>query len=152
MNGVTALAGAAGACGRPLARAVAVVAIAVATGAGMSALPACGPAGLLPGTVGAPAKAVPGGDPSQGPAAIQKYGCIACHAVPGVVGARGQVGPALGGIANRSIIAGRLSNTPDNLVHWIEDPQGVSPGSVMPNMGVTEADARDIAAYLYTLR
>lgn len=123
--------------------------------AGMVVLSMCAPG--VPGAsittaIGSPTKDVPGGDPSRGPAAMQKYGCIACHVVPGVVAARGQVGPTLSGVATRSIIAGRLSNTPDNLIHWIQDPQGVSPGTVMPNMGVTEADARDIAAYLYTLR
>ena len=123
---------------------------------GAFVLAMCAPAALsLPGlraSVAGQEREVPGGDPSRGPAAIQKYGCIACHVVPGVVGARGQVGPALNGLTGRSIIAGRLSNTPENLVQWIRDPQGVSPGTVMPNMGVSDADARDIAAYLYTLR
>ena len=120
--------------------------------AGLLLLATCGPGALAPPVIGSPAKAVPGGDPSRGPAAIQKYGCIACHVIHGVVGARGRVGPALDGLATRSIVAGRLSNTPENLVHWIQDPQGVSPGTVMPNMGVSEPDARDIAAYLYTLK
>jgi cytochrome c2 len=141
MDGATSLAAVARACGRPLAQAAAVVAVAAVAVAGMSALAACG----------APAKVVPGGDPSRGPAALQRYGCIACHVVPGVAGAHGRVGPALTGIADRSIVAGRLPNTPENLIGWIQDPQAVSPGTVMPNMGVSEADARDIAAYLYTL-
>ena len=45
-----------------------------------------------------------------------------------------------------------LRNSPANLVRWIRDPQGVVPGNAMPNMGVSDAEARDIAAYLYTLR
>src|SRR5438093_1229200 len=68
------------------------------------------------------------------------------------VAASGRVSPSLAGVASRAVIAGRLANTPDNLIRWIRDPQGVSPGTVMPNMGVGETDARDIAAYLYTLR
>ncbi len=104
------------------------------------------------GTTGTPTQDVPGGDPSRAPVAMQRYGCAACHVIPGVIGARGRVGPSLAGVANRSIVAGHLPNTPDNLLRWITNPQSVEPGTVMPNMGVTTGDARDIAAYLYTLR
>jgi cytochrome c2 len=93
-----------------------------------------------------------GGDPGRGPALIRRYGCSACHVVPGVRGADGKVGPSLEGIAGRVYLAGRLPNTPDNLLKWIRDPQGIERGNAMPNLGVTESDARDIAAYLYTLR
>ncbi len=92
------------------------------------------------------------GNPEQGSQAIQAYGCGSCHTIRGVVGAAGQVGPVLNGIAERSFLAGTLPNTPDNLVKWIEHPQSVLPGNDMPEMGVTDAAARDIAAYLYTLR
>lgn len=126
--------------------------IAAAAVGGAFLLSTCGPGVLTLGAINGPTQEVPGGDPRRAPAEMSRYGCIACHVVPGVVGARGQVGPSLAGVATRSIIAGRLSNTPDNLIRWIRDPQGVTPGTVMPNMGVTEADARDIAAYLYTLR
>ncbi|MDQ6685763.1 MAG: c-type cytochrome, partial [Pseudomonadota bacterium] len=95
---------------------------------------------------------VVGGDAKRGPALIVAYGCAACHTVPGVDGAIGNVGPPLTRIGDRTYIAGMLRNTPPNLVRWIRDPQGVVPGNAMPNMGVTEAQARDIAAYLYTLR
>ena len=54
--------------------------------------------------------------------------------------------------ARRAYIAGQLPNDPENLVRWIQDPQGVEPGTAMPNLGVTAAVARDMAAYLYTLR
>jgi len=60
------------------------------------------------------------------------------------------VGPLLTGYTTQSYVVGRLTNSPVNLVHWIENPQGIEPGSAMPNLGVTEADARDIAAYLYS--
>ena len=95
---------------------------------------------------------VPGGNPERGSQAIQRYGCGACHSIPGVPGADGKVGPPLTDWAQRSVIAGRLANTTDNLVRWIQDPQGVSPGTDMPNMGVSDAEARDIAAYLYTIQ
>ncbi|HEV8580441.1 MAG TPA: c-type cytochrome [Thermoanaerobaculia bacterium] len=98
------------------------------------------------------AAAMTGGNPARGKEIIPRYGCEACHSIPGVAGARGQVGPPLDGIASRTHLAGRLPNTPDNLMRWIRDPQGIQPGTAMPSLGVTERDGRDIAAYLYTLR
>ena len=70
---------------------------------------------------------VQGADPQQGPATIQRYGCGACHTIGGVQGANGKVGPPLVDLGERSYIAGRLSNTPDNLVYWIMHPQNVDP-------------------------
>jgi cytochrome c len=99
-----------------------------------------------------PAWIVPGGDAHRGPALIKSLGCAGCHTVPGVRGATGNVGPPLTRFGDRTYVAGMLRNTPDNLIRWIRDPQGVVPGNAMPNMGVSAADARDIAAYLYTLR
>jgi cytochrome c1 len=58
----------------------------------------------------------------------------------------------LEGFASRTLIAGRLANTKENLVRWLRQPHQVDPLTAMPDMGVTEADARDIAAYLETLR
>jgi cytochrome c len=98
------------------------------------------------------AAAMTGGDPDRGVLLLQKYGCGACHSIPDVRGARGMVGPPLEAIASRSYLAGRLPNTPENLIRWIRDPQGIEPGNAMPDVGVTEQDGRDIAAYLYTLR
>ncbi|HZS02358.1 MAG TPA: c-type cytochrome [Chloroflexota bacterium] len=105
---------------------------------------------LLPSALAA--ENTTGGDPRLGRQAIQRYGCGACHAIPGVPGARGAVGPPLGGIASRQVIAGRLPNMPENLMRWIQHPQAVEPGNVMPELGVSAADARDIAAYLDTLK
>lgn len=93
-----------------------------------------------------------GGDPAKGPAAIGRYGCGSCHDIPGVRSARGKVGPPLGGIASRAYLAGRLSNTPANMMRWLQHPQHVEPGNVMPEMGVTDEDARHLTAFLYTLR
>lgn len=93
-----------------------------------------------------------GGDPDRGKAAITKYGCSSCHDIPGVPGATATVGPPLDNIAVRSVLGGHLPNTPENMEHWIRKPQEVDPNNVMPNMDVTEQDARDIAAYLYTLQ
>jgi cytochrome c2 len=98
------------------------------------------------------AAALTGGDPARGPDIIRKYGCQTCHTIPGVVGANGLVGPPLAGIASRSYIGGVLPNAPQNMIHWIQDPKSVDSLTAMPNVGVTPADARHIAAYLYTLR
>ena len=95
---------------------------------------------------------VPGGNPSQGAQAIAFYGCGSCHRIPGIAGANGTVGPPLIGLRDRSFIAGRLPNNADNLILWIQHPQSVSPGVDMPEMGVPEPSARDIAAYLYSIR
>ena len=96
------------------------------------------------------AEALTGGNVKNGQLAFAKYGCGGCHAVKGVPQASGTVGPPLEGVGARGIIGGRLENKPDNLMLWIRDPQKVSPGTAMPNLGVTPGDARDIAAFLYT--
>lgn len=93
-----------------------------------------------------------GGNPDRGPALIRSYGCGTCHTVAGVTGANGLVGPPLTGIAQRAYIAGVLPNAPENMVRWIENPKAVDSLTAMPVLGVSPADARDIAAYLYTLR
>ncbi len=93
-----------------------------------------------------------GGDPDKGIAAIGRYGCGSCHDIPGIRSARGTVGPPLGRIAVRTYLAGRLSNTPANMMQWIQHPQHIERGTAMPEMGVTADDARDITAFLYTLR
>ena len=98
------------------------------------------------------ARTLTGGDPHRGAAAIGRYGCGSCHQIPGIRGASATVGPPLAGIALRSYLAGRLSNSPDNMRRWIQHPQEIERGNAMPEMGVTDADARDITAYLYTLR
>lgn len=93
-----------------------------------------------------------GGDPDRGVPAMIDHGCGACHSIPGVTGARGSVGPPLGGFAGRAYVAGVLPNTPAGLVSWLIDPTAHAPSTAMPDLGVTEAEARDMAAYLYTLR
>jgi putative membrane protein len=90
-------------------------------------------------------------DPGRGSQVIAQYGCGTCHTIPGIAGADGNVGPPLTGFARRVYIAGMLRNTPENLQHWLQDPQSVVPGNVMPNVGLTDKEARDAAAYLYTL-
>lgn len=90
-------------------------------------------------------------DPSRGRLALHSYACITCHSIPGVVGPEADVGPPLGGIAERTYIAGVLPNTFENMMLWIRDPIAVDPLTAMPDMEVTEQDAADIATYLQTL-
>lgn len=90
-------------------------------------------------------------DPGRGIVALRQYGCATCHRIPGVVGADTPVGPPLAHLARRSFIAGAVANDAPDLIRWLRAPQKLHPGSAMPDLGVTERDARDMAAYLYTL-
>ena len=92
------------------------------------------------------------GDPARGRIAIQQYACTACHRIPGIVGPKSHTGPPLEAIGSRKYIAGILPNNFDNLVRWLRQPQSVDPQTAMPDTGLTEADARDIAAYLARLK
>lgn len=91
------------------------------------------------------------GNAREGARLIELYGCGSCHRVPGVRGADGRVGPPLGGIAGRGYIAGSLVTTPANLARWIADPQGIEPGTAMPDLDLTQTEAQNVAAYLYSL-
>jgi mono/diheme cytochrome c family protein len=91
-------------------------------------------------------------DPDRGRTALHQYACVACHEIPGAVGPKARVGPPLAGIASRRMLGGVLPNTPENMVRWLRAPQSIDPPTAMPDLGVTERDARDIAAYLATLK
>lgn len=99
-----------------------------------------------------PYRVATGGNAHQGRQIIQSYGCGACHTIPGIHAANGLVGPPLYFFSRRTMIAGELPNTPENLIRWIENPPAVEAGTAMPNLGLSEQQARDAAAYLYTLR
>ena len=101
---------------------------------------------------GEPYRQVAGGDAGRGKATIDNLGCGACHMIPGIDDARGTVGPPLIYFGRRVFIAGEVPNTTAFLIQWIRAPQSIEPKTAMPNLGVTESQARDIAAYLYTLR
>ena len=55
-------------------------------------------------------------------------------------------------MAGRSYLAGNLTNSAGNMVRWIQHPREVRPGTAMPDTGITEGEARDIAAYLYQFK
>lgn len=92
------------------------------------------------------------GNAERGKIALQQYACVTCHVIPGVVGANKTVGPSLPGIASRKYLAGVIPNTPDNMIRWLRSPQQIAPHSAMPDLGVAERDARDMAMFLDTLK
>ena len=95
---------------------------------------------------------VPGGNAQAGAKVIESYRCGVCHMIPGIKDADGLVGPPLILFARRTYVGGELPNTPPNLIRWIENPAAVEPGTAMPTLGLNPQQARDVAAYLYTLR
>jgi cytochrome c2 len=128
----------------PLGLLVRSLAVLAAGGLVAGALTACGP-------TEASAPNPYGGDTRQGALLIRERGCGSCHEVPGVQGAQGTVGPPLQRIARRVYLAGMLRNTPENMIFWLRNPQAVVPGNAMPDMNLSEQEARHIGAYLATL-
>jgi cytochrome c2 len=98
------------------------------------------------------AVALTGGDPERAVASATKFGCAACHEIPGVAAPGGLAAPSLAGFAKRIYIGGVAENSPDNLVRWIVDPKQFSKDTAMPVTGIGIGEARDIAAYLYRER
>jgi cytochrome c2 len=97
------------------------------------------------------AAAQPADRVERGRALLAQYQCGACHSIPGVPSARGQVAQPLGAWRHRSYIAGRLPNREQVLARWIVAPQALVPGTAMPSMGVSPQDAQAMAAYLFSL-
>ena len=98
------------------------------------------------------AEAITRGRADHGREAIRRFGCGACHTIPGIRGADALVGPSLDRIASRMYIAGHMINEPRAMIDWLRDPRHHRSPTAMPTLGLTEQDARDIAAYLYTLK
>lgn len=89
---------------------------------------------------------------TRGKQLVVQYGCDTCHDIPGIKGAHGMVGPSLAKMAVRQTIAGKFPNNADNMSKWLQNPQAMDPTNAMPNLGVTPADARDMTAFLDTLK
>ena len=117
----------------------------------LTIIAACAAAALAGCTEEPIARQVAGGDAMVGKRLIEQYQCGACHAIPDTGAGAGTAGPPLSGFARRSYIAGRIPNQAPALIAWLVDPPALKPGTGMPNLGVSEADARHMAAYLYTL-
>lgn len=93
-----------------------------------------------------------GGNPENGKLLLRQFACGSCHSIPGVANADGKVGPPLKGVAQRVYLGGVLPNTPENMASFIRAPHEAAPRTAMPDLGVSEAHARDMVAYLYTLK
>jgi mono/diheme cytochrome c family protein len=104
----------------------------------------CAPTGVQP-------RPIAGADPGEGRRIIERLGCGACHDIPGVAWPKGRTGPSLRGFADRPLIAGALPNQPQTLVAFLRNAPALAPQTGMPPMPLTEREARDVAAYLYTL-
>lgn len=125
--------------GRLIALALFVATLAAGAGAAAGQPAANGAAGAI-------------GDAAHGQKLITRLGCGSCHVIPGIGEADGMVGPPLDHIASRGYLAGMLRNTPDDMVTWLRHPQRIVPGNAMPDLGLSEAEGRDITAYLETLK
>lgn len=106
---------------------------------------ACGPSPVPP-------PGITVGSPFRGAETIQRFGCGSCHVIPGIDDAEGHVGPPLTDFGDRKFIAGAVANNEDNLVQWLLNPEAIEPGTAMPDVGLSEEQAHDVAAYLYSLR
>lgn len=95
---------------------------------------------------------ITGADAQRGAGFVEQFDCGACHLIPGIRGAVGRTGPTLHGFARRPYLAGKFPNDPGHLVRWIIDPPAMAPRTAMPALGMKEAQARDMAAFLYTLQ
>lgn len=93
------------------------------------------------------------GNAGRGKMLVGQYGCNVCHAIPGIEGPQGSLGPSLQGVASRPAISeGTVQNNPANLAKFIQSPQSMNPRSRMMPVNMTPTDAQDITAYLLTLR
>ena len=127
--------------------------------AGCAGAPQSQPGATKPASGGAagakPAGGSGVGDVDNGKQLFAAKGCIACHVAPGVPGASGTIGPNLTGVGNQSRrpqLAGSLPNNADNLRHWVKDPQAVKPGTMMPNLNLSDKEVDDLVAFLQTLQ
>ena len=96
-------------------------------------------------------QSVAGADAGRGRKVVERVACGACHVIPGVPWPQGRVGPSLDGFARQALVAGRFPNEPDILARFVRDAPSLAPQTGMPAMPITEQEARDVAAYLYTL-
>ena len=93
----------------------------------------------------------PTGAAADGQAIFAKSACVGCHTIAGV--SAGVLAPNLTHFGGRSTLAaGMWPNTPDNVAAWVRDPQRLKPGVKMPDLGLTEEQAKAVAAYLTGLK
>jgi len=100
----------------------------------------------------APTSRVAGGDPERGRLLVQQYQCAACHFIPEVQGPNGDAGPSLQAMGRMSYIAGSIPNQPENMIRFLQNPPAVKPGTLMPALGISNEEARHMAAFMYSLK
>ena len=144
---------------KPAAAAVAPPADSVRTataGAVVPAEPVQGKQGAAPRATGKDSSATgtppaPPPDPAYaaGEKLFQAKGCIGCHSLNAVNAPKGMIGPNLANVGARSYIgAGSFKNTDETLARWIQNPQAMKKGVLMPNLGVTPEEAKSLVAFL----
>jgi cytochrome c len=109
-------------------------------------------AALMLALAGCAGERPPDGDAKSGRLLLRQFGCGTCHRIPGVADAQGNVGPPLDGVSRRVYLAGRVPNSAERMARWIRNPKAFDPQTAMPELGVGEEHARDMVAYLRTLR
>jgi len=93
----------------------------------------------------------PAGAAAEGKAVYVRSACVGCHTIRGV--SAGVIGPDLTHFGSRALFgAGLWPNTVDNVVAWVKDPPALKPGAKMPNLHLSEADAKALAVYLTSLK
>ncbi len=107
---------------------------------------------LLPAAIAIACSGAHAASAERGRRLLAQYQCGSCHTIPGVASAGGRTAASLHGFGSRSYIAGRLANGPELLARWIVQPRALVPDTRMPSMGVSPADASDMAAYLMELK
>ncbi len=90
--------------------------------------------------------------PADGRRLVVDKGCVACHAFPDVPWPRGALGPSLEHFGRQGLIAGRLPNQPGILMQFVRNAPALVPGTAMPAISMTDQEARDVTAYLLTLK
>jgi cytochrome c oxidase subunit II len=98
------------------------------------------------------ADASPSDSADAGRHVFETTACINCHAVKGTI-ANGRFGPDLTHLMSRDTLAsGAAPNTPESLRLWVQNPDAIKPGSLMPPMNLTDQEFDQLTAYLLTLR
>jgi cytochrome c oxidase subunit II len=93
----------------------------------------------------------PDGAAAEGKGVYTRSACVGCHTIRGV--SEGRLGPDLTHFGSRALFgAGMWPTTADHVVAWLKDPPALKPGTKMPNLRLSDAEARALAAYLTSLK
>lgn len=91
------------------------------------------------------------GNVTRGSKLFVQKGCVACHMLTGMKEAIGTIGPDLTGVATRPRIpssTGEVKNTPEEMRRWLMNPASIKSSTIMPPLGLTDAEAQDIVSFL----